>query len=296
MNFLVAKMQTKDQSRKNMPHFSKLLVIAACLSLSHFSFADPVPLKAQPGASSAVAPQDIDPQVFVDFREWTETYLAAETIEDKTALAARGVELARARRAGMFQYIVFDPQRAFKVAVPMHVKQQLPAVVVDELEKRLSSRSEYNVLAALYEDKETRKFSTRIRRSVVLNGKAYHASVYDRRLGVTTKKQMAWHGIALDDYIALFKSPVRSIELDETIDREAEIGNKRLCPVCGKDAANGVAADIGGVIYYFDVKEHLAELRSNIEKQEDIIGPDVDGLELLETATRIAEKENPKLQ
>src|SRR5688572_13412364 len=59
------------------------------------------PLQARPGASSVVAPADVDEQAFVRFNEWLEAYLAAGTPEAKNALEAKGIELARARREPM---------------------------------------------------------------------------------------------------------------------------------------------------------------------------------------------------
>lgn len=240
------------------------------------------PLQAQPGASSVVAPADIDEQVFVDFKEWTNQYLAAVTPADKAALESRGVELAKARRAAMFQLIVFDPQRAYDSAVAMRVRQSLPAAVLEPLEKRLSGRSQYAVLAALYNDRETGQSKTRIRRSVALDGRVYHASVYGRRLGVTTKTRMAWHGLALDGYIALHESPLRRLERGEILPAAAVLGNRHRCPVCGQEAAPDIAAEIGGIIYFFESEEHLKQIEKQIEAQEDVIDPEANGLELLE--------------
>jgi len=288
---LINKFKKVESSRFLWKDYAWPAVFVASTMIFNGGVANAEPLKAQKGASAVVAPAEVDEKAFVEFQEWLKNYEAAATPAEKSALEARGLELAKARREVMFQFIVFDPQRALEYAIPLQTRLLLPAAIVAELEVPLSGRSEFAVLAAMYTDKETGKTQTRIRRSVVLAGTAYHASVYGARLGVTSKNRIAWHGIALKDYIALDESPFRRIEEGEILAPDAEIGNEKQCPVCEEDAAKGIAVDVGGVIYFFDTEEHLKKMEAKVKKREGVIDPDVNGLELLES---LALKRNPQ--
>jgi len=222
---------------------------------------------------------DVDEQIFTDFKVWSKSYAKALGPAEKTALEAEGLALAVRRSEAMLRLIAFDPKRALLLAAPPRARQELPTAIAAHVEVHLSGRGEFAVIVIDDIDPQTKLWKSRVKRSIVLGGKSYHASVYGRRLGVTTKKRMAAHGIVLGRYMAIHESPVRRLAPDAAIPPEMPIGNPdKLCPICGADAARGLAVDVGGVLYYLDTEEDIKKFAARIEAQEDIIDPDATGL------------------
>src|SRR5450432_2054407 len=89
----------------------------------------------------------VDP-TFKDFRAWTDMALAPGSVLPGD-FQARGVELAKARRVALAKLIVDDPERAIAEAVSPLNRQQLPAEIVAQLEDRVSTRANFDVLATL---------------------------------------------------------------------------------------------------------------------------------------------------
>ena len=85
---------------------------------------------------------------FSRFRDWTRSYLAADS-SAKGSLAADGIALAKARRDDMTGLIKSDPRRALELAVPAGVRRDLPAEVAAQLEERVDGRGELAVFGAL---------------------------------------------------------------------------------------------------------------------------------------------------
>src|SRR6185503_2952477 len=71
------------------------------------------------------------------FQDWQQRYLAAPRFE-REALEAEGLRVAAARRGEFKQLIATDPREALSQAVPMVVRQELPASVLELLEERLN--------------------------------------------------------------------------------------------------------------------------------------------------------------
>ncbi len=72
-----------------------------------------------------------------EFRSWAERYARANA-EERAAMRAEGVRLAQAHRAALKALIIADPKKALEQAVPMVLRQELPAEVVSLLEERVS--------------------------------------------------------------------------------------------------------------------------------------------------------------
>src|SRR5436190_12114610 len=85
--------------------------------------------------------------IFTKFGQWTEEYLSEADGEARQALEARGEGLAKERRQALAELIEADPEQAIALAVPMTVRQQLPASIVGQLEERVSARAKYEVIA-----------------------------------------------------------------------------------------------------------------------------------------------------
>jgi hypothetical protein len=212
---------------------------------------------------------------FTRFNEWAEKYRAATT-EAKTALLPLGIELASARLATMKTLIPTNPQAALQRAVSWKVRQVLPPSIIELLEKRVSGRGEFMVLIIDQIDPQTGQMRGKIQRLVTLGIKTYHAHVYGRRAGVTSKRSLPLHGIAIELDLAVHESPIRLLEEGEVPDEALPVANPdKRCPITGKDATQGVIADVGGTIYYFAREADLQSWTRRIEEQENIIGPNV---------------------
>lgn len=214
------------------------------------------------------------------FHDWARKYFeAARNADVIGALESEGVELAQARRDEMARLIIQEPQQALALVVPRAARAKLPAKVVEKLEQLISARGEYAVLVVDSRDAQTGFVRSRVDRMVVLNSIVYQAHVFGRREGITSKNEMAIHGIVIGRHIAIAPDPVRVVQAGETLDARAVIGNlDKLCPICGRDASRGVVGDAGGVFYYFDDGEDLKRFAARIEAQEALIDPTASGL------------------
>lgn len=149
---------------------------------------------------------------FAAFRSWTERYLAAAPA-DRTALLAEGRTLAQARRAELATLIRRDPRRALELAVPMVVRQQLPAAVVADLEERVSGEGELALLAVT--PAPGQRVEEPLFRSAIVDGREYRAYVYGRRERMETIPRTSMVGIAVDHDFAVAESPLRVLEAGE---------------------------------------------------------------------------------
>ena len=230
---------------------------------------------ASPPLDGAKKPVAVPP-AFADFTAWVQKYRESKSPADKTALEAPGVALAQKRRAALARLIDTDPRRALELALPEPARAAVPPSVARYLEERVSGRGEFQVLAIDRIDPDTGAMVGEIERSVQIGDKNYRARVYGRRATLTSKNNIPLHGIVLDRTMAVHESPVRVLDDGETPDPKAPLAPLgKKCPVCGMDAAQGVVADIGGVIFYFDTQEDLEKHRAGMEQREDVIGPDV---------------------
>ena len=236
---------------------------------------NPPPIIAPVAPANEIKEIEEDP-IFAEFLTWAQNYARAAPTQ-KSALETQGVELATRRRKILQDLIVFQPQRALKLAISPTARGKMPANVVVLLEKFVSERGEYLVM--IRDTFGTQGVKSRVQRTIVLDGQVFFVSAYGRRAGVPSKKLLAVHGIAIDRYLAVYAAPVRALEAGETIPEGAKIGNpNKICPISGKDATKGVIGDVGGVFFYFLSAKELEEFATKIERQEDIPDPDATGL------------------
>jgi hypothetical protein len=96
------------------------------------------PNASRAAAATAVQAPSLPPaSARAAFNEWAHRYLTAAP-EQRAALENEGIRLAQARRPEVKSLIVNDPRQALAEAVPMVVRQQLPASVVPWLERRVA--------------------------------------------------------------------------------------------------------------------------------------------------------------
>jgi regulation of enolase protein 1 (concanavalin A-like superfamily) len=191
----------------------------------------------QAGSEVLPSPQEVPADPLVRFDDWSRRYLAASEAE-RAAMMAEGMTLAKARRPIFRQIIQTDPRLALMEAVPMVVRQQLPAQIVSELEERVAARGELRVYAAGPESKEQGE-RPYLRYAETLDGRTYEAHVFGRReFDYQQKPGLHVVGVAMDGDLALSESPLRRLEPGEI----PPMGKKQveICPVSGKDTARAL--------------------------------------------------------
>ena len=157
---------------------------------------------------------------------WSVRYFEARA-DDKERLEAEGLQLAEAQRMRMAGLIQSDPQRALEQAVPMVVRQQLPAFVLARIEQRVGGRGDLETLAVSVPDKGV----PAVQREARIEGKIYQAHTYGRRAESAIRKNVPLHGVALDGHLAVSENPLRVLEVGEIPPANAEV--IAVCPVSG---------------------------------------------------------------
>jgi protocatechuate 3,4-dioxygenase beta subunit len=168
------------------------------------------------------------------FREWAGDYFAAAP-EERAALEARGAELAREHTRAIAELIRRDPRAAIEAAVPMVIRQDLPAAIVALLEERVSLKAALNVYGnvPLPGAEASPDFQPYTRAVTTGDGKYWNAYVYGRRAGQRTLSLASLNGIAVGADMAIAESPVRRLEIGE---RPNAAGREVIeaCPVSGR--------------------------------------------------------------
>lgn len=207
------------------------------------------------------------------FRAWTEKYLHAPA-DARGALLDEGRARALARRAVLAQLIRQDPEAALAAAVPMVVRQQLPAGIVELLEARVSGVGELALNAVTPVAGE--KVAEPLFRATVLQGREYRAFVYGRRAAQATVRSTSMVGIAIDGDLAVSEAPLRVLESGEVAgSRPVE----RACPYCAGlpidataalNTGGPLAVEYGGKVQLLDRPAHLQQLESDLLAAEQV--------------------------
>jgi len=146
------------------------------------------------------------------FTAWVDRYLTANDA-DRANLLNSGLDLARQRRAVLAQFIHDDPERALADAVPMVVRQDLPAPVLALLEERVADSANLSMLGVTPAPGQI--VAEPVFRSASINGQNYRAFTYGRRGALATLPNASLVGIAVDNALAVSDSPVRVLEPGE---------------------------------------------------------------------------------
>ena len=203
----------------------------------------PLPPPAPSPARHAAVPLAPPTPALAPFAGWTQAYLNAAP-PDRAALVAEGVRLAQARRPAFKKLIQEDPRRALAEAVPMVVRQQLPAEVLALLEERVNGVGALRVYQGVPADGAPLPArSLTMRKAEMRDGTTFQAYVYGRRA-----EQVAWtpgaslNGVSVDVEFAVNEDPFRPLEVGEKPDATKPIAS--VCPVSGKTAvAEEVASE-----------------------------------------------------
>jgi len=163
------------------------------------------------------------------FRRWSADYVNAAPGE-RAAMIADGVGLAEARRPVLKQFIKENTRYALSEAVPMVVRQQLPAEVVGLLEERVNGRAALRVYQGVGADNASPVPTVRIAEFAA--GQTYHAHAFGRRTElVKWVADVSLNGIAIDREFAVSEDPIRALEVGEVPDPAKPA--VAICPVSG---------------------------------------------------------------
>lgn len=165
-----------------------------------------------------------------EFTDWTARYLAAP-VSDRSSLEKEGVQLANVRRPIFQALIQNEPRRAIEEAVPRVVRQELPASIVELLEKPVSAVGNYNVYWGRPMPGTERPAEGLVLRYFEAQDTSYKAHVYGQMQSVMSKKGVPLRGVSIDRDMAVAESAVRRLEVGERI--PAGVSVEETCPVSG---------------------------------------------------------------
>jgi uncharacterized delta-60 repeat protein/M6 family metalloprotease-like protein len=212
--------------------------------------------------------------VFSRFHDWTTRYFASSPA-NRSALTAEGVELAKARRVVMAQLIKEDPEMALALAVPMVVRQQLPAEIVAQLEDRVSGRGSLSLNAVTALPGQTLTTPS-VYRSALVGGQEYTAYTYGRRATQATLDATSIVGVALNGSLAVSESPLRVLEPGELaagrpVDFVCEISgdNTPVDPAAPLNVSASNAVEYNGTIHILCHAAHAAQLEARLIAREN---------------------------
>lgn len=180
------------------------------------------------------APMPVNaPEAIRAFRDWAVRYVEAPEAQ-RPALELEGIELAQAHTEVIKHMIPDDPQQAIAHAVPMVVRQRLPATITQHLEKRVRASGSLTVNGNVPDPNASPKMQAPPYTRVVETdkGELYRAYVYGRRATQRTISTASLHGIAVQDAMAVLDSSVRELEPGEVPQPgDREVVEK--CPISG---------------------------------------------------------------
>jgi hypothetical protein len=204
-------------------------------------------------------------EIFTRFDEWAGRFLSGNFAEDREFIK-KGEDLAAQRRGLFRELIVRDPQSAIERAISAETQKRLPAEISQLLEKPVSARGDFNVLAIDGTDFSANGTSAdALEREVVIDGNRFKAFVYGRKAAITTKLGIPLRGVILDDLIAVAENPVRKIEPAELLSRGVDPS---------KLTANGIVAEAAGRLEYFAGRMEFETYVRGLESWESKIGPE----------------------
>src|ERR1051326_3531618 len=196
------------------------------------------------------------------FSAWVEGYLSANTQTKVSSdqWLAEGQKLAVSRRSLLKELIQTDPRLALSLAITPPVRQQLPEVITQHLEERVSGFGFFSVLVTENFDHG----SSALRRQVRIGPSTFEAHVYGKRLGQISRRQTPLFGIALDGEMAVHEDPIRELDARETV---LERAGRGLCPVCGKPAdsfGEQTRAQVGDRVENFCSRAHFEQRNAQL--------------------------------
>jgi hypothetical protein len=207
---------------------------------------------------------DPDFSALSDFTVWAESYATNLNFAVQAERLAQGESLSLRRREALKYLIQTDPARALQLALPLRLRDRLPASVQQNLEKRVGGRGFLGVLSA--DDFDTGK--SEFHREVRIGSRSFEAYVYGRRASQMTQSSIFLHGIALDGLMAVHEDSVRRLEPEDPVAGGVETQN---CVVCGASIVSQgtpVRADLGDRVVCLCSESHFRKLSVQIAGDE----------------------------
>ena len=216
------------------------------------------PVEPAPAVSAVERPavSPVERPAVAAFTEWLTDWRRAGPGAE-AALAARGVPLARARRAELRELIARDPAAALAAAVPAGLRVGLPPALAAELEELLDARGDWEVTVSCPAPADG------LQRTAILAGRRFTAHTHGRRLALATKYGLPLHGLAVDDLAAFAPEPWRALDDHEKAARGL--------------AVDALAVSIGGEVEVFTGPAELEPRRAALLAAEAREGPYVPG-------------------
>lgn len=218
----------------DLPKESQSKTIESAMSAERAGEASVEPEKAAPADFGAWASAPVvapDFQKIDAFQDWIQRWKKADPAM-REALIEEGVKLAQDRRLEFKRLIATDPKLALELSVARVIRQDLPEVIVDLLEKPVSATGQYDVLMARPSPGET-KPPELVLRYFEAGDMSYIARVYGEMTPVMSRKNIPLRGVAVDREFAVAESPVRPLELGERITAGTVV--EKVCPVSGEE-------------------------------------------------------------
>lgn len=162
------------------------------------------------------------------FQAWAADFIA----KPDAAKIAEGVKAVTARRVEMKRLIAEDPEGALASAVPEAVRRAMPREVQALLEQKVDARGDLIVTGLSYDEGKLPEGERGITMQAKLSdGRIFDAFTYGRREMQLTQQDVALHGVALDDQMAVSEWPGRVLEPVELVAARAQAGVEPVCEV-----------------------------------------------------------------
>jgi PKD repeat protein len=213
-----------------------------------------------------------------DFAAWLERFHVAASPDERLALTAEGLRLARVRRRAMEALIVRDPQEALRRAVPLDVYESLPSEMRTEVEEPFSALGDIRVLPVCATPGAGRPEIDAVRLTQISGREAAQSYVFGRRVALDTKENSPLQGIRLGTVAALRTEVFQPLGTPEIAAAEAKYptGNPQRdrCFATGHSlGAETVVALSGGRVFRFENAAVLAEFDHRIASLDTQPGP-----------------------
>ncbi len=164
------------------------------------------------------------------FESWARAYASGDA-KQRSALLARGDELAKARRDEMAELIRTNPEEALHRALPYGLRKQLPESILSQIEQPLEGRGDFRpVYYKPLPGRESEVPPTSY--EVVMNKTQYETFIYGARRYQPGHENSYLNGVAVTDssakrLLALSESPARILDPEEVADKRIPID-----PIC----------------------------------------------------------------
>jgi hypothetical protein len=219
-------------------------------------------------ALSAVPDAAAQP-AFQEFDQWLGRYLAARASTDAASAMSiagdEGLALAKERRSALLRLARTDPRQVLEKALRPSVLKSLPLAIQEESEEYVDAcGGDFGVFIGDDFGQGDVPVS-RVTRTLTIGERTFEAQVFGRRIG-TPSKPIHANGIAIDNVIVLFESPVRRMEAAEAAE------DPTVRAQCGVPGPACIAVKVGAQTLVFPSEAALRKHETALEKEEGILG------------------------